>query len=195
MPDALLVAVAGEIVEVPLPWSSETPFPATPFPLTSFNVTVTVAVVLPSATSEPGVATTVELPASVTSGVNVTFAVCVTATESSVSVAAYVTLSATVLEAEKVATPEALVFALPGEIEEEPAPCASVTALPATGLLCASLSVTVIVELADPFALTDVGDAETVEFAAVTAPGVNATSAVCVIVVESSVSVAVYVTV
>ena len=63
--------------------------------------------------------------------------------------------------------------------------------MPATGFDCASRSVTVTVELAEPSAVTDAGAALTLDCAAVTAPAVKLTEAVCVTVTESVVSVAV----
>ena len=48
-------------------------------------------------------------------------------------------------------------------IVEEPLPLASVTVLPETGWDCASSSVTVTVDVATPFAVTDVGEALTVD--------------------------------
>jgi hypothetical protein len=53
------------------------------------------------------------------------------------------------------------------------------------------LRVTVIVEVVVPLAVTEVGLALTLELAAVTGPAVKVTVAVCVIVTESVVSVAV----
>ena len=50
---------------------------------------------------------------------------------------------------------------------------------------------TVIVEVALPSAVTDAGDEVTVDCAALTAPAVNVTAAVCVTTTESVVSVAV----
>ena len=66
-----------------------------------------------------------------------------------------------------------------------------VTELPLTGLLLASLSVTVIVEVVVPSARTDIGLADTVEADALTAPTVKVTVGFWVIVVPSVVSVAV----
>ena len=82
-------------------------------------------------------------------------------------------------------TPETVV------IVEEPLPLASVTVLPETGWDCASSSVTVTVEVATPFAVTEAGAALTVDWAAVTGPTVNVTVAVWVTVTASVVSVAV----
>ena len=82
-------------------------------------------------------------------------------------------------------TPETVV------IVEEPPDLASVTVLPATGFDCASRSVTVIVELVEPSAVTDAGAAATDDCAAVTAPATKLTDAVCATVTESVVSCAV----
>ena len=104
------------------------------------------------------------------------------------------TASATRSFATKVAAPLAFVVLLPaatGAVVELPLPAASVTVSPLTGLLFRSLSVTVIVEVVDPSATTDVGLAPTVELPAVTGPGVNVTVAVRVIVTLAVVSVAV----
>src|SRR3954449_4657561 len=90
-----------------------------------------------------------------------------------------------------VATPDALVATLAGEIVEEPAPWPRLTVLPEMLWPCASFSVTVIVEVVELSATTDDGDAETVEAPALTGPTVKLTAAVCVTVTESVVSVAV----
>ena len=66
--------------------------------------------------------------------------------------------SATVSLTVKVATPEPLVTPETVVIVEEPLPLASVTVLPEMGCNCASISVTVTVEVATPFAVTEVGD-------------------------------------
>ena len=50
---------------------------------------------------------------------------------------------------------------------------ASVTVLPATGLPLASFRVTVIVDVLTPFAGTEAGLADTVEFASAAAPAVK----------------------
>ena len=54
-----------------------------------------------------------------------------------------------------VASPEPLVTPETVVIVEEPPPLASVTVLPETGFDCASFSVTVIVAVAEPSAVTD----------------------------------------
>jgi hypothetical protein len=71
----------------------------------------------------------------------------------------------------KVTTPVALDEPLAAEIVELPLPAVSVTVLPLTGLLFASIRVTVIVEVVVPSAITDVGFALTVDTNALTAPG------------------------
>jgi hypothetical protein len=92
----------------------------------------------------------------------------------------------------KVTTPLALEAPEAAEMVELPVPWPRVTVLPDTGLLLASLSVTVMVEVVTPSAVTDVGLADTVECEADTAPAVNVTLAVWVITrFESVVSVAV----
>ena len=101
------------------------------------------------------------------------------------------TVSAFVSFTAKVTTPLAFDEPLAAEMVELPAPCARVTVLPLTGLLCASLIVTVIVEIVAPLAVTEVGLAVTVELLAVGVPAVNVTAAVCVMVALSVVSVAV----
>jgi hypothetical protein len=77
-----------------------------------------------------------------------------------------VTLSATVSLTVKVATPLALVVAGEPVIVEEPEPAASETDLPETGLPFVSFSVTVIVEVLVPFAVTEPGLALTVDLEA-----------------------------
>jgi hypothetical protein len=66
----------------------------------------------------------------------------------------------------KVAWPLAFVVPLTVVIVEPPLPAVSVTVLLPTGLLFASMSVTVIVEVDVPSAITDVGLAITVDWAA-----------------------------
>ena len=91
-----------------------------------------------------------------------------------------------------VATPEPLVTPETVVIVEEPPPLASVTVLPATGFDCASLSVTVIVEVVAPSAVTERrGGADRRLRGGHGVPAVKVTVAVCVTVTESVVSVAV----
>src|SRR3954468_341917 len=152
---------------------------------------VMVEVVTPSAVTEPGAADTADCAAVTGPTVNVTAAVCVTVTESVVSVAVYVVDSATVSLTVNVATPEAFVVPETVVIVEEPPDFASVTVLPGTGCDWASFSVTVTVEVVTPLAVTDAGDAVTVDWAAATGPTVKLTTAVWVTVTVSVESVAV----
>jgi hypothetical protein len=102
--------------------------------------------------------------------VKVTVAVCAIVTLSLVSVAVYVTASAFVSVTVKVATPSAPVVPATVVIVECPVLWLRVTVLPLTGLLFASRSVTVIVDVAVPSATTDVGFATTVDVAADAVP-------------------------
>src|SRR2546422_407223 len=90
-----------------------------------------------------------------------------------------------------VAWPLAFVVPFTVVIVELPLPAVSETTLPLTGWLATSLSVTVIVDVVDPSAGTDVGFALTVDVLALTGPTVKFTVAVWLIVIESVVSVAV----
>src|SRR4051794_25650005 len=137
-----------------------------------------VEVVTPSAVTEPGAADTADCAAVTGPTVNVTAAVCVTVTESVVSVAVYVVDSATVSLTVKVATPEPFVVPETVVIVEEPPDFASVTVFPAIRCDCASLRVTVMVEVVTPSAVIDAGAALTVDCAAVTGPAVKETVAV-----------------
>src|SRR6185369_13571812 len=91
----------------------------------------------------------------------------------------------------KVTTPLAFERPLAAEIVELPAPCDRVTVLPLTGWLFASLRVTVIVEVVEPSAVTEVGLALTVDLVALAGPEVKFTVAVRVMIVASVVSFAV----
>lgn len=93
----------------------------------------------------------------------------------------------------KVAMPEPSVVADAGAMTGVPGPevLASVTSLPDRGLLSPFFTVTVIVEVVVPSATTEVGEADTVELAALTAAERKVTVAVCVTVTLSVVSVAV----
>src|SRR5436190_9038463 len=134
-PLAFVAVLAGEIVEKAPAWPSETVFPATRFPCASFSVTVTVAVVDPSASTEPELVATVDVDALTAPGTNWTSAVWATVTESVVSVAVYVTVSATASLTVNVAWPLASVVPATVAIVELPEPAASVTVLPASGWL------------------------------------------------------------
>src|SRR5437763_958057 len=80
------------------------------------------------------------------------------------------TACATVSLTVKVAWPLALVVPLTVVIVELPLPAVSETVLPLTGLLFASLSVAVMVEVVEPSAVTEVGLALTVDVLALTVP-------------------------
>ena len=91
----------------------------------------------------------------------------------------------------KVAWPAASVVPETVVTVDEPEPCVSVTALPATGWPYASFSVTVSVEVEEPSAVSEAGEAARVEADALTAPTVKETAAVSVTSTESVVSCAV----
>ena len=83
------------------------------------------------------------------------------------------TASAFVSFTVKVTTPLALEGPLAAEIVELPVPCDRVTVLPLAGLPFASRSVTVMVEVVKPSAVTEVGLALTVELLALAGVDVN----------------------
>ena len=115
--------LTAEIVELPAPAVSVTVLPETAVPPESFSVTLMVDVVLPSAATLVGAAETVDWVALTVGGaaaVNVTAAVCVTSTESVVSCAVYVTVSAVASFTVNVATPEPFVVPPTVEIVELP---------------------------------------------------------------------------
>ena len=120
-------------------------------------------------------------------------AVWVTVRVSVVSVAWKTSAPAVVDFTVKVTTPKASLDPDAALIVGEPGPedFARVTVLPDTGLLLASSRVTVTVEVALPSAVTEMGEATTVEVETDTAPTVKVTVAVCVTVRVSVVSVAV----
>jgi hypothetical protein len=80
-----------------------------------------------------------------------------------------------------VITPFAFVVPLAGVMTELPLPCVNVTVSPTIGSPLESCSVTVMVEVATPSALTEVGLALTVEVLALTGPAAKVTMAFCVI--------------
>jgi len=124
--------------------------------------------------------------------VKVTVAVCVTVTLSVVSVAVKEGVPVVEDFTVKVTPPELLDAPEAAETVSVALRLdASVTVLPETGLLLASLRVTVMVEVVDPSAGTADGEGVTVDCAALTVPAVNVTVAVCVTVTLSVVSVAV----
>ena len=171
-PLVLETPVVGEMVSggVPRLETSETVLPWTAVPLASFKVTVIVEVPLPLAVTVLGSAATVELAALSAPASKVTVAVEGEMTR---------LLSLTSV-AVKMAGPEVEDFTLKvttPTLEEGPeaaeivsTPSArlevKVTVLPATGLLLASLKMTVMVEVVVPSLATVVGAATTVEFAA-----------------------------
>jgi hypothetical protein len=115
-----------------------------------------------------------------------------------VSVAVKTSAPAVVDFTVNVATPEASVIPETVVIVGVPGPdvLASVTLLPETGLLFTSFKVTVIVEVAEPSATTDVGNATTVDVPALTEPVVSvvvvvAAGAVVVVVAAGAVVVVV----
>jgi hypothetical protein len=85
------------------------------------------------------------------------------------------TASACVSVTVNVTTPLALDAPLAAEMVELPLPAVSVTVFPDTGLLFASFKVTVIVEVVEPSATTEVGDATTVDTVDDTGPAVTVT--------------------
>ena len=99
------------------------------------------------------------------------------------SVAAKASSAAVVDLTEKVATPEASLVPWTVAMTGAPAPnvLAKVTVLPETGLPSASFNVTVIVEGVAPSAVTEPGEADTVNATALTGPAVKLTVAVAVI--------------
>ena len=107
--------------------------------------------------------------------VKVTVAVWVMVIESVVSVAVKTSAPAVVDFTVKVTTPEALLLPEGALMVGAPGPevFARLTVLPDTGLPLASFRVTVIVEVVLPSAMTEVGDALTVDCAAETGPGVT----------------------
>src|SRR4029079_7502883 len=146
----------------------------------SLSVTVTVEVVLPSAVTEAGVALTVDCAAVGIPSVKSTEAVWRMPVAPIVDV--YVTSSASEFLTVKVATPDPFVVPETVVMVEEPPPWPSETDWPPTGLPNVSFAVTLIVEVVDPSAVIDVGEALTVDWVALTVPAVKVTVAVWVIV-------------
>src|SRR5205814_1094674 len=146
-PLALEDPLAAEIVELPLPAVSETVLPLTGLLFASLSVAVMVEVVAPSAATEAGLALRVDVLALTVPAVKVTVAGGVTVMLSVVSSLLDALPISTVSLTVKVATPLALEVPLAAEIVELPLPAVSETVLPLTGLLFASLSVTVMVEV------------------------------------------------
>jgi hypothetical protein len=182
------VGVVG-CVTVPSVAARLTVFPLTGLLFASRSVTVIVDVVIPSATTVAGLAVTVDAVADTAPAVKVTDAVWVSVIVSVVSVAVIVLVPAVVERIVPVVWPLASVAAT--GCVTVPSVAARLTVFPATGLLFASRSVTVIVEVVTPSAVTVVGVAVTVEAVGETALAVNVTEAVWVMVTVSVVSVAV----
>ena len=149
--------------------------PDTGLPLASFRVTVIVEMATPLAMTEVGDALTVDCAADTGPAANATVAVWLMVIESVVSVAVKTSAPAVVDFTVKVTTPEALLAPEGALMVGVPGPevFARLTVLPATGLPLASFRVTVIVEVVLPSAMTEVGDALTVDCAAETGPGVT----------------------
>ena len=87
-----------------------------------------------------------------------------------------------------VTTPLGLEGPLAAEIVELPDPCASVTVFPLTGLSLTSLRVTVIVEVVEPSATTEVGLALTVEWPALAVPPVMVSCWLAVLALSAAVA-------
>src|SRR5207237_856391 len=144
-----------------------------------------VEVVAPSATTDVGLALTVEVPAVTGPTVNVTVAVWVMGIVSVECVGEWRAPTTTVSFTVNEYWPLALVVPLTVVMVELPPLAASETTLPLTGWLEASFRVTVMAEVVLPSATTDVGLALTVDVLALTAPSVKVTVAVWVMVIES----------
>ena len=169
------VGPLGWVTVLPLPVAASTTVaPLIGFPLASFTVTVIVDVLLPAGI-EVGEAATVDFDAETGPVVKVTVAVCVIAVP--FAVAETVFASATVEPSVPVATPLTLVVPL-GWVSVLPLPVAeSATVAPLTGLPLSSFTVTVIVDVPLP-AVSEVGDALSVDCEAETGPAVTLTVAV-----------------
>ena len=157
------------IVDCPAPCPRVTVLPLIGWLAASRSVTVTVEVEVPSAVTEVGLATTVEVPALTAPAVKDTVAVWVMTKLSVESVAVYVTASTVESFTVNVTCPLALVLP-PPVIVELPPLGARVTVLPLIGKLEEFKSVTVIVDVAVPFARTEVGLATTVDVPTSTVP-------------------------
>ena len=142
---------------------------------------VTTEMLDPSATIEPGFVVKVNVPDG-TPGVKATVAVSVTLMVA-FTTALIVDVPTIVDRTVPVIWP--LLFVVPlgcTIVSVAPREELSVTVAPGTGLLFASRTVTVIVEVVVPSATTLVGNESTMEVDALTGPAVNVTLAVCVIV-------------
>jgi hypothetical protein len=170
------VGPAGCVSEFPLPVAaSSTVAPLIGLPFASFAVTVTVELPVP-VVIDVGAVITLDAEAETGPGATDTDAVCVRATP--FAVAETVFAPATVELNVPVATPLASVVPL-GCVSVFPLPVAeSTTVAPLIGLPLASFTVTVIVALPLP-AVSELGEAATVDNAADGDPTVTLTVAVC----------------
>ena len=169
-PLPLLTLLLVVMLALPFP-ARETTLPGSGRPPEFLTVTVMVEVSVLSARMAAGEAETVELAASTAADWNSTLAVWVTTTLSVTEVAVNPFVPTVFELTVKVATPRPFVVWAPaGPIAGVPGPevFAKVTPSPGTGLLPASLRVTVTIEVAVPSARTAAGDDATVEVAAST---------------------------
>jgi hypothetical protein len=175
-PVLIVSGLAGENVTVPVEVLASVTVRAASvvfgLPLASCRCTVIVLEATPAV-----VVTAVEVITSFVAApaVNVTVAVCVIGNESVESVAVKTSAAAVVDLTVNVTTPNALLAPEAALMVGEPEPevLASVTVLPETGFILASFSVTVTVEVVTPSAVTEAGEAVTVDCAAVTALGLT----------------------
>jgi hypothetical protein len=174
----------------PLPVAaSATVAPLIGFPFASRTVTVIVELPLP-ASMELGAAATVDCDADTAPGCTVTTAVCVMAVP--FAVAETVLVPASVEPSVPLAIPLASVGPA-GCVSVFPVPVAeSTTVAPLIGFPPASLTVTVIVEVALPASM-ELGAVATVDWAADTGPGFTVTTAVCVSAIPFAVAETVFV--
>src|SRR6266540_6271484 len=172
------VGPLGCVKAVPLPVAASTTVaPLIGLPLASFAVTEIVDVPVPTGI-ELGAAATVDRAANTGPAATVTVALWVIAVPFAVAETVFV--PAPVELSVPVATPLAFVVPL-GWVSVLPLPvAASTTVAPLIGLPLASFALTVIVAV-PVSAVSEVGEALTVDCAADTAPGITVTVAVCVI--------------
>ena len=141
--------------------------------MTSKRVTVIVEIVAPSSGIDEGLAATVDVLALTGPAVKFTVVVAIITREASVTSVAVNTSEAAVVDfTVKVTTPAVLEGPEAADIVGVPEPdvLARVVVFPETGLLPASSKVTVTVEVVEPSARTDAGDAFTVDVPALTDP-------------------------
>jgi len=166
-PLALEVAEAGEIVSLaPRLEVRVTVFPEAGFEFASSNVTVTVEVEVPFAVSADAVEVTVEILGLTEPVLKVKTGALVKTIVSVVSVAVRVALPAKEDLAVNVTTPTELETPdAADKVSLAPRLEAKVTVFPGIAFEFASSKVTVIVEVAKPFAVIELGLATVVEFA------------------------------